>query len=87
MQFKSIIGGACLLALLAAWPAGPAAAQRKGAAPAAKPPSAEDLQKKRDAEAIDLEYRKALEKSKSEAPATKADPWQNMRGPDDNAKR
>jgi hypothetical protein len=87
MQFKSIIVGACLLAVLAAVSAGPAAAQRKGPAPAAKPPSPEELQKKRDAEAVDLEYRKALERSKSEAPAAKSDPWQNMRGPDDNAKR
>jgi hypothetical protein len=87
MQFKSIIGGACLLALLAAMPVGPAAAQHKGPATAAKPPSAEELQKKRDAAAVDLEYRKALERSKGEAPAAKADPWQNMRAPDDNAKR
>jgi hypothetical protein len=44
-------------------------------------------QKKKDAEAIDRQYKSTLERVKKNAPTTEtraADPWQNMRGADDS---
>jgi hypothetical protein len=47
------------------------------------PPPPEDPQKKRDAEAIDRDYKAALERSKNKVVAP-ADPWQDLRGSDDS---
>lgn len=44
-------------------------------------------QKKKDAEAIDRQYKSTLDRVKKNAPTTEtraADPWQNMRGADDS---
>jgi hypothetical protein len=63
--------------------AGPAQAQHKSAPKPDTSNSPEAIQKKKEAAAIDLEYRKAIEASKSEAAPPKLDPWQNIRGPED----
>ena len=60
--------------------AGPALAQQRRGPPAA-PPKPEDIQKKKEREAIDAEYRKALKRTKAPESA-KVDPWANMRGED-----
>jgi len=45
-------------------------------------------QKKKDAEAIDKQYKSTLDKTRQETTAPRADPWSNMRGADDSkAKR
>jgi hypothetical protein len=43
-------------------------------------PTAEEIQKRREAAEIDQKYKAAL-KQQSAAQATKKDPWANMRGP------
>jgi hypothetical protein len=70
-------------AVMAGCLAGPVCAQGRKA-PAG--PSAEDLQKKQDAEIIDRQYKSTLERTRSEKAETRAnDPWANMRG-NDNSK-
>jgi hypothetical protein len=55
--------------------------QRKGA-PA--PPNPADMQKQRDAEAIDKQYKATLERTRKDAAEAPAkDPWQNLRSSDD----
>ena len=45
----------------------------------------EQKQKKKDAEAIDRQYKSTLDKTNRNAVETRpADPWQNMRGTDDS---
>ena len=69
-----------LIAVLLALPAGSAAAQGKK-----EQDNPEQLLKKRDAAKIDLDYRKALERTQDEAaPTPKLDPWANMRGTADS---
>jgi hypothetical protein len=90
MQGKPNVVGRCTAAVLAASLAaslalvlaGPAQAQHKAAKPdMSNSPAA--IQKKKEAAAIDLEYRKALQAAKTEAAPAKLDPWQNIRGPQD----
>jgi len=48
----------------------------------------EQKQKKRDAEALDRQYKSTLDKTRQETTAPRTDPWSNMRGADDSkAKR
>jgi hypothetical protein len=68
---KLVIGliGLSILAL-------PAHAQRRG-----KEPSAEEIQKQRDAAELDQKYKAALQRTKSDAAATqRKDPWADVRG-------
>ena len=44
----------------------------------------EHRQKKLDAEAIDKQYRSALDRTRKEATEVRVDPWSNMRGPGDS---
>jgi hypothetical protein len=62
--------------------AGPARAQHKAGKPDMSN-SPEAIKKKKEAAAIDLEYRKALQSAKPEAAPAKLDPWQNIRAPED----
>jgi hypothetical protein len=41
-------------------------------------------QKKKDAEALDRQYKTTLEKTRKETTEPKSDPWSNMRGTDDS---
>ena len=64
--------------------AGPVYAQQQRKGPAA-PQSPADVQKARDAEAVDKQYKATLERTrKDEVAAPAADPWQTMRGTDDS---
>lgn len=76
---KTLLAGA----ILAACFAGAAYAQGKGGAkgPDATPMQLDDQAKERDRESIDKQYRSALEKTRGNAPAARAeDPWANIRG-------
>jgi hypothetical protein len=44
----------------------------------------ERMQKKKDAEALDKQYRSTIKNTGTTATTVRADPWQNMRGPDDS---
>ncbi|MFN3656870.1 MAG: hypothetical protein ACK4UO_06420 [Pseudolabrys sp.] len=57
-------------------------AQKRGP----KPPDPEEMQKKREAEAIDREYKSTLERTQKQGAPARTDPWANMRGTD-NPKR
>ena len=75
---RALIIGAVLAGCLA----GPVYAQQKKSP--ATPQTPVDLQKIRDAEAIDKEYKATLERTRKETvDARTKDPWQNMRGSDD----
>ena len=78
-MLRVLIGLAMLLAMLAA----PAHAQKR---PAAREPSAEELDKKRQEEAVDQQYRSTLKRTNTDSAPARVDPWANMRG-SDNAKR
>jgi hypothetical protein len=65
------------LAVLAA----PAHAQRRGGAAPAQP-SAEDLDKKRQEQALDSQYKSALQRMKTDPAPARIDPWANVRGSD-----
>src|SRR5690242_7626052 len=58
----------------------PAHAQRRGAD---QGPTAEEIQKKREAADLDQKYKAAIKQTQSETQAAKKDPWANMRGPSD----
>jgi hypothetical protein len=76
---RSLIVGA----VLAAFFAGPVFAQGSKSAPRT-PAQAEDVQKRKDAEAIDAQYKKTLNKTQLNTTAAPTDPWSNMRGSDDS---
>jgi hypothetical protein len=58
----------------------PAHAQKRGGG--AKEPTAEEIEKKRDAADLDQKYKAALKQTQSNVQTTaKKDPWANMRGP------
>jgi hypothetical protein len=62
---------------------GPVAAQQRKA-PTVTPNYTEEIQRRKDAEVVDREYKAALERTRKEqvvAPAT--DPWGGIRGSDD----
>ena len=44
----------------------------------------EDDQKKKDAEDVDRQYKRTLDKTQINTTATRIDPWSNMRGTDDS---
>jgi hypothetical protein len=76
---RALIVGAVLAGCLS----GPVYAQsKKGGAPPASP---EEIQRKKDAEAIDKQYKATLERTRKETPTETraADPWSYMRGADD----
>ncbi len=51
----------------------------------ATPMQLEEEQKKRDAEAIDRQYKSTLDRTRKETTETRAnDPWSNMRGTDNS---
>jgi len=61
--------------------AGPVLAQ--GKAPD-NPLADEAQQKKKEAEAVEKQYKSTLKNTDSTAKPTRIDPWQNMRGADDS---
>ena len=65
--------GILLLGLLTA----PVHAQQRGPAP----PTPEELEKKREAEAVDRQYKSTLQRMKQDTTTVRSDPWANMRGP------
>ena len=66
--------------------AGPAHAQGKKAEPT--PMQQDDIQKQKDADAIDAQYKKTLKRTEGSTTDVRVDPWSNMRGSDDTkAKR
>ena len=74
---RRIVIGIALLAIVAA----PAFAQ--GRKPEVKEPTAEELQKKRDADAADRQYRATLRATDPGNAPVAIDPWRNMRGPNE----
>ena len=75
----------CLTLLLAVL-AAPVQAQRRGGGGAAAGPTPEELDKKRQEEALDLQYKSTLKRMRTDNTPTRIDPWANMRG-SDSAKR
>lgn len=76
---RRLIIGAAILAVLA----GPALAQRK-------PYSAmsdEEKVKQKEADIVDRQYQSTLKKTDKATADAAADPWANMRGPDDSKKK
>jgi hypothetical protein len=66
------------LAVLVAMLAPPAYAQKRGAP---SPLTAREVQKKKEAEAVDRQYKSTLKKTDQDAAPVRTDPWSNMRGP------
>lgn len=75
---KKLLFGAVTLAVLAE----PAFAQQKDDEPLA----ILEREKKQQAEQLDQQYKRAMERSRKDAEKTSArtDPWSNMRGPNDS---
>jgi hypothetical protein len=69
------------LGFLAACLAGPAHSQSKSKD--LTPLQQEEVQKKKDAEAIDAQYKKTLKRTEGNTTEVRVDPWSNMRGTDD----
>ena len=67
--------------LLLAMAAAPAYAQHRR--PEVKQPSAEEIQKQREAEAVDRQYRATVRNTNPGTAPAAVDPWQNMRAPGD----
>ena len=73
---KKIAIGLIVLGVLA----GPALAQKRGGG-GAQQPTPEELEKKRDAAELDLQYKETLRRSNAGATTpVRVDPWANMRG-------
>jgi len=70
-----------MLAVLAV----PAHAQRRGS-PAQQGPSPEDMDKKRQEQALDQQYQSTLKRMNADGTPVRVDPWANVRG-SDNGKR
>ncbi|HEY6834150.1 MAG TPA: hypothetical protein VI251_16870 [Pseudolabrys sp.] len=79
---KKIIIATATLALLAA----PALAQKRGGG-GAQQPSAEDMAKKQQAEALDKQYKDTLKRMNKDGTAARVDPWSNMRDSADATKK
>jgi Ni/Co efflux regulator RcnB len=79
---KKIVIAVAALAVLAA----PAVAQRRGGG-AAQQPSAEDLAKKQQSEALDKQYKDTLKRMNKDGTAARVDPWSNMRDSADATKK
>jgi uncharacterized protein YdeI (BOF family) len=79
---KKIIIATAMLALLAA----PALAQKRGGG-GAQQPSAEDMAKKQQAEALDKQYKDTLKRMNKDGTAARVDPWSNMRDSADATKK
>jgi hypothetical protein len=75
---RALIAGALIMGCLA----GPVYAQQKKE----NPLKVEEDQRRKDGEAIDRQYKAALERERKNAPEAKVvnDPWQSMRGADDS---
>jgi hypothetical protein len=78
---KKFIIATATLALLAA----PALAQKRGQG--AQQPSAEDMAKKQQSEALDKQYKATLKRMDKDGPAARTDPWSNMRDSADATKK
>jgi hypothetical protein len=78
---KKIVIAVAALAVLAA----PASAQRRGQG--AQQPSAEDIAKKQQAEALDQQYKATLKRMNKDGAAARTDPWSNMRDTSDATKK
>lgn len=82
-MLRLLIGLAMVLAMVLVMLAAPAQAQ-KGRAPS--PPSPEELDKKRQEEAVDQQYKSTLKRTNTDSKPARVDPWANVRG-SDSAKR
>jgi len=71
---KKLLAAMIALAVLA----GPAFAQNKRQTPD-NPLKVDELQKKKDAEKIDQQYREIISRTAGQGDAVRVDPWQNMR--------
>jgi hypothetical protein len=78
---KKIVIVAAALAVLAT----PAMAQRRGQQ--AQPPSAEEISKKQQAQALDQQYKATLKRMNKDGATTRTDPWSNMRDTSDATKK
>jgi hypothetical protein len=82
MAVMAVLRALIVGAVMAAIVAGPVSAQGK---PKETPMQQEEIQKKKDAEAIDQQYKSTLQKTNRNAVETAPnDPWSNMRGGDDS---
>lgn len=79
---RTSLMAAVSLGFMAGCLAGPAHAQSKAAAPT--PMQQDDIQKKKDADAIDAQYKKTLKRTEGNTTEVRVDPWSNMRGTDDS---
>ena len=75
MKMRMLLIGAVAAALLA---------PRAHAQSDAYQPKPEEIEKKRNAAALDAQYKRALEHSTRDVQAVKTDPWENMRAPGDS---
>lgn len=73
-MLRVLIGLTIALAVLA----GPAHAQKKRGPP---PPTPEELDKKRQDEALDKQYKSTLQRMNMDAAPVRVDPWADVRGP------
>lgn len=78
-MLRGLIGLAMVLVVLTA-PA-PAHAQSRGGA-AAQGPSPEDIDKRRQEQALDTQYKDALKRAKQDSTPARIDPWANAREAD-----
>ena len=76
-MFRVLIGLTMVLVVLTA----SAHAQRRGNA-TPQGPSPEEIDKKRQEQALDAQYRAALKRGKQETAPARADPWANTRESD-----
>lgn len=60
----------------------PAFAQNRG-----KPPTPEEIEKKRETENLDRQYKSMLERTSKQDGPVRIDPWANMRGTNNPPKR
>ena len=75
MKMRMLVFGAIAVALLA---------PRAHAQSDAYQPKPEEIEKKRNAAALDAQYKRALDRSTKNVEAVKTDPWENMRAPGDS---
>lgn len=76
-MLRVLIGLAMVLVVVTA----PAHAQRRGN-PAGQGPTPDEIDKKRQEQALDEQYRSALKRAKQDSAPVRIDPWANARGTD-----
>jgi hypothetical protein len=77
---RRVIIGLVALAVLAP----PAFAQYRGGA---KEPTPEEIEKKREVETLERQYKSTLERTNRQDAPARTDPWANMRGTSNPPKR